>query len=161
MAIHMGIMCDACGTVHFIATSPGIKLSYAIDGTLKNSIVADTTLGGNCVGTMASHGYNLSSDSTRNFSSSGDMNNADPMLGPLQYNGGPTQTLALPSGSPAVDAGNPAGCTDYSGHLLKTDQRGKIRHDLEDTSGCDIGAYAYQFAETSVIKRLFSENYAL
>jgi hypothetical protein len=27
MAIHMGIMCDACGTVHFIATSPGIGLS--------------------------------------------------------------------------------------------------------------------------------------
>jgi hypothetical protein len=32
MAIHMGIMCDACGTVHFIVTSPGIALSETISG---------------------------------------------------------------------------------------------------------------------------------
>jgi hypothetical protein len=32
MAIHMGIMCDACGTVHFIATSPGLELSHSIEG---------------------------------------------------------------------------------------------------------------------------------
>jgi hypothetical protein len=61
-----------------------------------------------------------------------------PDVGPLQINRGPTQTMALPSGSPAVDAGNPNGCTDQTGHLLKTDQRGKLRPDPEDTSGCDI-----------------------
>jgi hypothetical protein len=47
-------------------------------GTLKiqNSIVANNT-GGNCYGTTvtSSHGYNLSSDNTCNFSSSGDRNN--------------------------------------------------------------------------------------
>jgi hypothetical protein len=44
-------------------------------------------------------------------------------------------------GSPAVDAGNPAGCTDPSGVLLTTDQRGFPR-----PSGprCDIGAYELQ-----------------
>ena len=35
MAIHMGIMCDACGTVHFIASSPGIELSHTIEGMYK------------------------------------------------------------------------------------------------------------------------------
>ncbi len=35
MAIHMGIMCDACKTVHFIATSPGIELSRTVQGTYK------------------------------------------------------------------------------------------------------------------------------
>jgi hypothetical protein len=41
----------------------------------------------------------------------------DPMLGPLQYNGGPTQTMALASASPAIDRGaNPLNLT--------TDQRG-------------------------------------
>jgi hypothetical protein len=30
------------------------------------------------------------------------------------------------------------------GHLLKTDQRGAARPDKEDTSGCDMGAYARQ-----------------
>jgi len=47
-----------------------------------------------------------------NFHNSGDRNNTNPMLKPLQNNGGPTQTMALPSGSPAIDAGNPSGVSD-------------------------------------------------
>jgi hypothetical protein len=93
---------------------------------------------------VTSKGYDMSSDSSGNFSGPGDLNNTDPMLGPLQNNGGPTQTMALPSGSPAIDAGNPTGCTDGLGHLLKTDQRGFPRPDTEDTSGCDMGAYERQ-----------------
>jgi hypothetical protein len=112
--------------------------------TLQNSIVANSGSGGNCAGPITSSGYNLSSDNTCNFNKSGDLNNTDPQLGILQNNGGPTQTMALPSGSPAIDAGNPSGCTDGLGHLLKTDQRGKPRPDTEDTSGCDIGAYERQ-----------------
>jgi hypothetical protein len=86
----------------------------------------------------------MSSDGTCNFHNSGDRNNTNPMLGPLQNNGGPTQTMALPSGSPAIDAGNPIGCTDNTGHLLTTDQRGFPRPDNEDTGGCDMGAYESQ-----------------
>jgi len=112
--------------------------------TLQNSIVANSSSGGNCYGTITSKGYNLSSDSTCSFSNAGDLNNTDPKLGPLQNNGGPTQTMALPSGSPAIDAGNPVGCTDNHGHLLKTDQRGQTRPDKEDTGGCDMGAYERQ-----------------
>jgi hypothetical protein len=111
--------------------------------TLRNSIVANNT-GGNCSGAMTSNGFNLSSDGSCNFSGPGDLNNTNPMLGPLQYNGGPTQTMALPSGSPAVDAGNPSGCTDGLGHLLKTDQRGLPRPNTEDTGGCDMGAFERQ-----------------
>jgi hypothetical protein len=37
----------------------------------------------------------------------GDQINTDPMLGPLQDNGGPTFTHELLSGSPAIDAGDP------------------------------------------------------
>jgi hypothetical protein len=111
---------------------------------IQNSIVSGSSSGGNCFGTMTSHGYNLSSDGTCTFSNSGDLKKANPNLGPLQYNGGPTQTMALPSGSPAVDSGNPAGCTNNLGVLLKTDQRGMPRHDKEDTGGCDRGAYERQ-----------------
>ena len=117
--------------------------------TLQNCIVANF-VGGNCGGTIVSNGYNLSSDDTCNFTSTGDLKNTGPMLGPLQDNGGPTQTMALPSGSPAVDAGNPSGCTDGLGHLLKTDQRGKPRPDTEDTGGCDIGAYEFQSAPSCI-----------
>ena len=122
------------------------KLGGGIDGTatLQNSIVANSTSGGNCSGTITSDGYNLSSDTSCNFNNVGDLNNTDPKLGPLQNNGGPTQTQALLSGSPAIDAGNPSGCTDGNGHLLKTDQRGAPRPDKEDTSGCDMGAYESQ-----------------
>ena len=93
---------------------------------------------------MVSKGYNLSSDSTCNFDGPGDMNNTNPNLGPFENNGGPTLTMALPSGSPAIEAGNPSGCTDGSGHPLKTDQRGVSRPDPEDAGGCDIGAYERQ-----------------
>jgi len=111
--------------------------------TLRNSIVADNS-GGNCSGTMTSKGYNLSSDNTCNFNNTGDLNNTDPKLGTLGNYGGPTQTNPLLSGSPAIDAGNPTGCTDGHGHLLKTDQRGKPRPDKEDETGCDMGAYERQ-----------------
>ena len=110
----------------------------------RNSIFANNS-GANCFnGTISSQGHNLSSDATCDFDAASDLNNVDPMLGPLQNNGGPTQTMALTSGSPAIDAGNPNGCTDNLGNLLKTDQRGRPRHDSEDTRGCDIGAYESQ-----------------
>lgn len=54
---------------------------------------------------------------------------ADPLLGPLADNGGPTFTMALLAGSPAVGAG--ADCPAL-------DQRGVARSD-----GCDIGAYQH------------------
>jgi hypothetical protein len=39
----------------------------------------------------------------------GDQINTDPILGPLQDNGGPTFTHALLTGSPAINAGDPKG----------------------------------------------------
>ena len=111
---------------------------------IQNSIVANSGNGGNCAGTITSDGYNLSSDNTCNFSSQGDLNGTNPKLGPLQKNGGPTQTMALLRGSPALDGGNPGGCRDFGGNLLKTDQRGKRRPGGRETTGCDMGAYESQ-----------------
>lgn len=127
------------------SSGAGIYIVTGRTTTLQNTIVATNTRE-NCAGTITSNGYNLSSDGTCKFSNTGDLNNTDPMLGPLQNNGGPTKTMALSSGSPAIDAGNPNGCTDGQGHLLKTDQRGKPRPDAEDTGGCDMGAYESQSA---------------
>jgi len=114
--------------------------------TLQDSIVANNSAqsGGNCSGTITSKGYNASSDNSCDFDNTGDLNHTDPKLGQLGNYGGPTQTIPLLSGSPAIDAGNPSGCTDSQGHLLKTDQRGKPRPDKEDTGGCDMGAYERQ-----------------
>jgi hypothetical protein len=58
--------------------------------------------------TVTSHGYNISSDDGSGFLiGPGDQINTDPLLGPLQDNGGPTLTHALLPGSPAMDAGDP------------------------------------------------------
>jgi hypothetical protein len=59
-------------------------------------------------------------------------------LGPLQDNGGPTFTMALLVGSPALGAGS---CADANGMPLSVDQRGFPR---PTTTGCDIGAYENQ-----------------
>jgi hypothetical protein len=111
--------------------------------TVQNNIVANNS-GTNCGGTITSHGYNLSSDGSCAFSNSGDRDNTNPVLGTLGSYGGPTPTIPLLTGSPAIDAGNPSGCTDGLGHLLKTDQRGMPRPDAEDSGGCDMGAYERQ-----------------
>jgi hypothetical protein len=52
--------------------------------------------------------YNLASDAGGGvLTGLGDQINTDPMLGPLQDNGGPTFTHELLPGSPAIDAGDP------------------------------------------------------
>jgi parallel beta-helix repeat protein len=63
----------------------------------------------------------------------------DPLLGPLQNNGGPTTTHALSSLSPAIDA-----C--INGCTVDTDQRGyprPIDGDYDSIADCDVGAYEY------------------
>ncbi len=88
----------------------GINLG---NGTLHlgNTVLKAGLLGANLVnisGVVISHGYNLSSDNGGGFlNAAGDQINTDPMLGPLQNNGGPTFTHELLSGSPAINAGDP------------------------------------------------------
>ena len=69
----------------------------------------------------------------------------DALLGPLANNGGPTQTMALLPGSPAIDRGGPDAGLEES---LTTDERGFSRvNDLAyllnsvGGDGRDIGAY--------------------
>ena len=137
------------GTISGNSATSGGGISNAGATTLQNSIVANSA-GGNCSGTMTSKVYNLSSDDTCGFSGPGDLNDINPILGPLQNNGGPTFTQALPPGTPAIDAGNPSGCRDSNGNLLKTDQRGMPRPDKEDKTGCDMGAYEQQSAPSCI-----------
>jgi len=95
-------------------------------------------------------GYNISDDSTCGFAKTGSANNGDnvdPLLSPggLADNGGPTQTIALQSGSPAIDAIPVADCTDQASppNPITTDQRGFPRPDAKEQV-CDIGAYEFQ-----------------
>lgn len=106
--------------------------------TLKNTIVANSyfILNLNCYGTITSNGHNLDSGNSCGFSGSGDIVNADPLLGPLQHSVGPTSAHALLPGSPALNAADNSGCP-------ATDQRGVSR---PQGSACDIGAYEQQLS---------------
>src|SRR5208337_2619199 len=67
----------------------------------------------------------------------------NPLLGPLADYGGPTQTMALLPGSPAIDAGSVALAVDANGNTLTTDQRGAgFPRVINGT--VDIGAFESQ-----------------
>jgi len=76
--------------------------------SLLNTIVANSLSGSNAFGILTDLGHNLSSDASCNFSGPGSLNNTDPILAPLDDYGGPTPTMALLAGSPAIDGGDPA-----------------------------------------------------
>jgi predicted outer membrane repeat protein len=99
--------------------------------TLLNTIVANSLAGGNCYGTITDGGGNLSfPDATCPGI------NADPLLGPLRDNGGPTWTMALAPSSAAIDAADDATCA--ADPVNNRDQRGVVR---PQGVHCDIGAF--------------------
>jgi hypothetical protein len=107
--------------------SPGVGYGGGIYNTagpgalqMHDTILADDTadVAPDLDGGLASQGYNLIGNSTggSGFAAS-DLLNVNPQLGPLQNNGGPTQTMALVPGSLAVNGGDNTNAPVY-------DQRG-------------------------------------
>lgn len=122
----------------------GLYFTTPNTATLTNSIVAYSPAGDNCYGstfpsplTVASDGFNLSSDNTCTLFGTRDQLNTDPLLARLAYYGGPTLTHLPLLGSPALDN---AQC------LLgvPTDQRGIVR---PQGSSCDIGSVERQASD--------------
>lgn len=126
----------------FMENSTGVA-NAGTSVRFKNTIVANSTAGDNCtgsVGSFTSLGHNLDSGNTCRFASPGDQSSVNPMLGPLQDNQGPTYTHAVLPGSPAIDQGDNIDCPDV-------DQRGAFRPADGDEDGlkiCDVGAYEYR-----------------
>jgi len=122
-----------------IAVGSLITLSHVIIG-------GNVDTGGeanDCAGDFYSLGYNLIQDDMGcgiTGATAQDIISRDPILGPLQDNGGPTFTHALLPGSPAIDAGNPAAPGSSSDACELTDQRGIIR---PQRARCDIGAVEF------------------
>jgi hypothetical protein len=104
----------------------GIATGFFASVTLANTIVAGNhaaTSGPDVNGTINSTGHNLiqlTQGATITGPATGDIYGQDPLLGPLQYNFGPTQTMVPGPGSPALGAGDPTGAP-------ATDQRGLAR----------------------------------
>ena len=107
---------------------------------LKNTLIANNSTGGNCYddspnpGGIGSSGFNLSDDNTCGsyLNQPSDMNGIPAQLGPLDSNGGPTQTHLPLADSPAIDNGTSEGAP-------ARDQRGYLRAGAAP----DIGAAEY------------------
>ena len=113
----------------FIDTNTSAALSYT------NTIIANSTGGGDCYinngGTPGVNLNNLVEDGSCAATLTG-----DPKLDALADNGGTTPTLALLSGSPAINAGNAAACA--AAPVNNLDQRGVVR---PQGARCSIGSY--------------------
>ena len=94
------------------AGNGGAICNQAVPLEIANSILNAGDVGENIFndgGTITSLGYNLSSDNGGGYlNGPGDQIDTDPILGPLQDNGGPTQTHRPYPQSPAIDAGDPS-----------------------------------------------------
>lgn len=139
------------------ASIAGAGISYSGELWLRGTIVAGNQLDAGATGgpdvhrggtrTMDSAGYNLIGDLTGSgfLLKPGDKSGLAPVLRALQDNGGPTHTLALQAGSPALDAVPQLACVDLLGASLKFDQRGQPRPGAGSAPGqCDMGAYEAQ-----------------
>ncbi len=131
IANNLGSAVEAQGSVDFesdtIAGNQG-GITFYTTGGIGNTILADNG-GANLVyfnfapnaSLPASLGYNLSDDGGDGIlTAPSDQTNTNPLLGPLQDNGGPTQTMALLPGSPALGTGNPSG-PDQRGFAAASD----------------------------------------
>jgi CSLREA domain-containing protein len=102
--------------------------------TLYNTIIANSTSGGNCSGTIINGGNNIDSGATCGWgSANGSMSGDDPLLGALT---GSPAYFPLNAGSPAIDAGDDAVCANPP--VSGLDQRGVAR---PQGAHCDIGSY--------------------
>jgi hypothetical protein len=128
------------------ASNPGGDILNFGETTIRDTILNAGEFGGtlfNDGGTVTSLGYNLASDDGGGaLTGPGDQINTDPMLGPLQDNGGPTFTHALLPGSPAINAGDPSFTPPPF-----FDQRGP-GFDRVVNSRIDIGSFEVQVGST-------------
>jgi hypothetical protein len=105
--------------------------------SIRMSILAGGLVGSNCGGEapITDLGYNIDTGTSCGFSAANNsLSSTQPRLDALAANGGSTQTMALPAGSPAINA-IPAGTAGCTG---STDQRGTAR---PQGGSCDVGAY--------------------
>jgi len=107
--------------------------------TVRASILGSPSgIGDDCYGTVTSQGYNLAGDASCSLTGPSDLKSTDALASALANNGGPTSTMELQTGSPAINRVPTAFCKDALGAALTQDQRGSIR---PQGSACDTGAF--------------------
>ena len=142
-----GIYSDYAPTIgnSIVAGNVGLKGPYGSDGpdlyTFGTPTVTNSLIGDNC-GTGLMPAPVGAPDIHGNFIGSPDAL-IDPRLGPLADNGGPTKTMALLPGSPALNTGSNPLAVDAAGMPLSFDQRG-LGFARISGGRVDMGAYELQ-----------------
>jgi hypothetical protein len=126
---------NICDLFPFLCGDFVQKVASTVNSTnVVNSIIANNTYNqesSDCTEQLNSQGDNLDSDGSCFSAGGGNLPNTNPLLDTeLRDNGGPTLTLALLPGSPAIDAD---ACPPPF-----TDQRGVLR---PQGARCDMGAF--------------------
>lgn len=115
-------------------SSVGVTNGVKVVSSTNVSTVTAVEKSSSAYGAFKDGGYNLVSDRSIKFKKGSTSRvDIDPLLGELQDNGGPTETMELLDDSPAIDGGSEV-------VILRTDQRGAYRPAGEAT---DIGAFEY------------------
>lgn len=133
-------------------TAGGVYSATGSNTNIKNSILSNNLdVSGsvvNCAGSVSSGGYNLEDEDTCSFISTGDLVDTAPGLSAAgaAANGGLTKTIALMTGSIAIDDIPIDYCVDFDGSLISNDQRNFIRPKKVSHNNyfCDIGAFEVQ-----------------
>jgi hypothetical protein len=138
----------SAGAVQALDSGSGQPLVINFSNTIvSNNSAPDSP---NCLAspaaTITSTGNNLEDLNTCNFDQPTDKINTNPLLGPLQDNGGPTWTYALLDGSPAIDAADFGVCA--APPVNGVDQRGVAR---PFGLSCDIGAFELEFVDFKIL----------
>ena len=141
---------------------------------INNSIIAGNTGGriggvvGNDILGVFDGNYDIIGNNTGISSTTGTgdqigtaANPINPDLGPLQNNGGPTQTMAILLGSPAIGTGSVTLAVDQNGASLATEQRG-TGYPRTTNGYVDIGAYEFTpLAQTVTFGTLANQTYGV
>jgi hypothetical protein len=131
------------------ATGGALFMESGYTTVLTNTILAYSSAGGNCSGTLIAVKFSLSSDNSCaliDLINGHDPNGLDPLLTGLGNYGGPTWVHMLKPGSPAIAGvvGNDA---------PSTDQRGQPRPGTDGSY--DIGAVERQSGDSSLAPRVY------
>ena len=133
------------GSANIRFNSESADVAFA--SVIVNPLGGAANCGGGAISSSA--GDNYSDDASCGFTNTagGDRQSAaDPLLGALADNGGPTLTMLPQPGSPLLDAVATADCQAGSASGVTTDQHGISR---PQGAGCDIGAVEVFVAATT------------
>ncbi len=134
-----GTVAVANSTISADSAASGASLAnHGGTVSLAATVVANRGAGDACSGPFVDEGYNVASDSSCGF---GPSDGVVSTMGPLADNGGPTETMALLAGSPAL------GLVESTALCSATDQRGGVR----PPTGCDSGAFQTVIGTTTIV----------